>query len=51
MGIRDEEQIFVNGHELAKKLGKPLKTKWVRKLVNIEKIKDASLISEVGVKE
>lgn len=49
MGVRDTGQVFVNGHELAKKWGKPLRSPYVRKTVQIDKLKDALPISEVGI--
>lgn len=51
LGIRDGNQIFVNGHELARKWNKPLTSAYVSKTVDINKLRDGNLISQVGVLE
>lgn len=51
MGIQDGDQVFVNGHTLAEKWGKPLKSPYVTKTVNLDKNRDAMMISEVGTIE
>ena len=51
MGIKDSDQIFINGHSLAEKLGKPIKASYVKKTVDINKIRNLQTINEVGIYE
>ena len=50
MGFKDDDQIFVDGHELAERLGTPLESPFLKFSPTI-KPKMLKEISEVGVHE
>lgn len=49
VGFKTKEQVFVDGHALAAKWGKPIKTSFVKKTVKLDKLRDEKHIARVGV--
>ncbi len=47
-GFKDDDQIFVNGHELAEKLGTPLESSYLKKSPTMN-VTNHKAIQEVGV--